>query len=69
MAETINADFPEVKRHLPIFVPKDCPFPEARVSDDAEELFAHLVVEGIKKRYPAASKRSGIVPCERRRSS
>lgn len=55
VAETISADFPEVKRHLPVFVPKDCPFPQARVSDDAEELFAHLVVEGIKKRYPAAS--------------
>ena len=55
IAELINAEFPEVKRHLPIFVPKDCPFPEARVSDDAAELFVHLVMEGIKERYPAAS--------------
>lgn len=56
IAESINADFPEVRRHLPVFIPKDCPFPEARASDDAEELFAHLVVEGIKERYPAASQ-------------
>lgn len=55
IAESVNADFPEVKRHLPIFVPKDCPFPEARASDDAAELFVHLVMEGIKERYPAAS--------------
>lgn len=56
VAETITAEFPEVKRHLPVFVPKDCPFPEARVSDDAEELFSHLVLEGIKERYPACSQ-------------
>lgn len=51
LAETITADFPKVRRHLPVFVPKDCPFPEARVSDDAEELFTWLVLEGIKKKY------------------
>jgi DNA polymerase-3 subunit alpha len=56
VAETIDAEFPNVERHLPIFVPKNCPFPEARVSDDAEELFTHLVLEGIKERYPAASQ-------------
>lgn len=56
IADTITAEFPEVKRHLPVFVPKDCPFPEARHSDDAAELFAHLVLEGIKERYPAASQ-------------
>jgi DNA polymerase III subunit alpha len=55
IAESVTAEFPEVKRHLPVFIPKDCPFPEARVTDDAEELFTHLVLEGIKTRYPAAS--------------
>jgi DNA polymerase-3 subunit alpha len=56
IGEIADADFPEVKRHLPVFVPKDCPFPEAEGFDDAADLFAHLVVEGIKKRYPAASQ-------------
>lgn len=56
IGEAADADFPEVKRHLPVFVPADCPFPEAEGFDDAAELFVHLVVEGVNRRYPAASQ-------------
>jgi DNA polymerase-3 subunit alpha len=51
IADSIDAKHPEVKRHLPVFIPEDCPFPEAEGFDDAGELFAHLVLEGIKERY------------------
>jgi DNA polymerase-3 subunit alpha len=52
IAESITAQLPEVRRHLPVFVPGDCPW----LDDDskalsAEELFVDLVEDGIVDRY------------------
>ena len=49
LAEKCNAQLPEVSRHLPTFVPKDCPWTEKEIS--AAELFFDLVEKGIEHRY------------------
>lgn len=52
IGEQCSADLPEIKRHLPIFVPKDCPWVEKERSDlNAAELFIQLVEDGIAWRY------------------
>lgn len=52
LGERAQAQLPEVRRHLPVFVPGDCPF----LDDEwrkltADELFLRLVVDGIFDRY------------------
>lgn len=50
LADRCDAQLPEVRRHLPAFIPKECPW----VEDDsitAPELFIDLVQEGIERRY------------------
>ena len=49
LADKCNAQLPEVKRHLPTFIPKDCPWTEEEVS--ATEFFFDLVEQGINRRY------------------
>ena len=51
LAEKCNAELPDVKRHLPTFIPKECPWTEE--SNSAAELFFELVEKGIEKRYGA----------------
>jgi DNA polymerase-3 subunit alpha len=52
IAESIHAELPEVRRHLPMFVPSDCPWiDEDSKSLSAEELFIDLVEDGIVARY------------------
>lgn len=59
LAERATATLPEVRRHLPMFVPGDCPWisdMEKKYREDtntltAEDLFVDLVVAGIKERY------------------
>jgi DNA polymerase-3 subunit alpha len=49
LADKCNASLPEVSRHLPTFIPKECPWTEEE--DSASELFFKLVEEGINRRY------------------
>ena len=49
LADKCNASLPKINRHLPTFIPKDCPWTEEDVS--AGELFFNLVEEGIERRY------------------
>jgi len=49
LADKCNAQLPEVKRHLPTFIPKDCPWTQDKGS--AAELFFDLVEEGLERRY------------------
>jgi DNA polymerase-3 subunit alpha len=49
LADKCNASLPEVNRHLPTFIPKDCPWTENDGS--AAELLFQLVEEGLHKRY------------------
>lgn len=51
VAETVDAHLPEVRRHLPIFIPDECPWVEEGQYDDADELFLDLVEKGIEDRY------------------
>lgn len=53
LAEKCDAHLPEVKRHIPIFVPKDCPWVEGEES--AAMMFIRLIEEGIEWRYGEAS--------------
>jgi len=50
IAESCNADLPEVKRHLPTFIPKDCPWVEDKY-ETAADLFVALVEKGIYDRF------------------
>jgi DNA polymerase-3 subunit alpha len=53
IADKCDVQLPEIRRHLPIFVPKDCEFvKDASVSPAT--LFIDLVEEGIGRRYPDA---------------
>lgn len=52
IGERADAHLPEVKRHLPVFIPKDCPWIEKEYADDeADLLFIDLVEKGMKECY------------------
>jgi DNA polymerase-3 subunit alpha len=51
LAERVNADLPDIKRHLPTFVPSHSPFLDNKGSETADKVFFDLVEEGIYKRY------------------
>jgi DNA polymerase-3 subunit alpha len=51
IGEECSADLPEVSRHLPLFVPSECKWPEAQGFDSATELFIDLVEKGVQERY------------------
>jgi DNA polymerase-3 subunit alpha len=51
LADRCNAQLPEIRRHLPVFVPSDCPWIREDDPDDTAELFTTLVQEGIVNRY------------------
>jgi DNA polymerase-3 subunit alpha len=50
LAERVSATLPKIKRHLPVFVPKNCPWFDAEGKSVAQMFFA-LVEEGIQNRY------------------
>lgn len=47
--ERITATLPEVRRHLPVFIPKECPWLDTEKT--AGEVFIDLVEEGLYRRY------------------
>jgi DNA polymerase-3 subunit alpha len=55
IAESCDVSLPDVRRHLPVFVPSDCPWLEESVGYDPEatgaEVFISLVERGIVRRY------------------
>lgn len=52
LAGKCSAQLPEVRRHLPNFIPADCAFlSEEKRARSAVELFIDLVEEGIERRY------------------
>lgn len=52
IGEKATASLPEIKRHLPIFVPKECAFvPDEKREVSAAQLFVDLVETGIVERY------------------
>lgn len=53
IGERADAHLPEVRRHLPVFIPNESPFVEkGKYEDDqADELFMDLVAEGMVKCY------------------
>lgn len=50
LADRCNAHLPEVGRHLPAFIPGDCPWLEDKEAD-AASLFVDLVEKGLVNRY------------------
>lgn len=50
LVERIDAHLPETRRHLPVFVPADCPWIENK-EKNAATLFIDLVEEGLYSRY------------------
>lgn len=51
LAERCNADLPEVKRHIPIFVPGESPWQRAKTKETAAIMLLRLVEDGIHWRY------------------
>lgn len=52
IGERANAQLPEFDRHLPLFVPHECPWlDEAQKDLSPEELFIDLVEQGIVQKY------------------
>ena len=52
ICERANARTPEVRPHLPMFVPEECPWLNPMQQKlEVEELFLQLVVEGVRWRY------------------
>lgn len=51
IAEMCDAHLPEVKRHLPVFIPDDSPWVEKGKYNNADDLFIDLVTQGVEKRY------------------
>lgn len=50
--EKIDAHLPGVDRHMPVFVPKDCPWKDQFDDEkNAKEIFDDLVWAGIEQRY------------------
>jgi DNA polymerase-3 subunit alpha len=59
LAEKIDAKLPDVRRHLPAFVPDTCPWlNEQDKALTPEELFIDLTVAGIQERYGTAPDES-----------
>lgn len=50
IAERVAADLPQIRRHLPTFIPKQCPWIEDP-PEKASVLFIDLVEEGLVRRY------------------
>lgn len=58
LGRKVNASLPEVKRHLPVFVPSDSPWVnEDRKNDEADKLLMDLVQEGLEHRYPDSKEK------------
>lgn len=53
LGERADAHLPEVRRHLPVFVPNESPWIEDGLynNDEADILFLDLVATGMEKRY------------------
>jgi DNA polymerase-3 subunit alpha len=51
IGEMANAHLPEVKRHLPVFIPDECPWLSKGEYSDANDLFLDLVEKGVVWRY------------------
>jgi DNA polymerase III subunit alpha len=51
LGERVDAELPEVKRHLPVFVPAESRFVPERFTGTAAELLLDLVEQGIEVRY------------------
>jgi DNA polymerase III subunit alpha len=52
IGERADAHLPEVRRHLPIFIPRESPWvAEGYADDEADRLFLDLIEEGMYKRY------------------
>lgn len=51
LAEKCNAALPEVKRHLPAFVPKESPYLKEQAAMSAAEVMMWAVEGGINERY------------------
>jgi DNA polymerase-3 subunit alpha len=52
LAEKVDAQLPDVRRHLPVFMPNKCPWLESEAKTlTPEELFIDLVTVGITERY------------------
>lgn len=53
IGERADAHLPEVRRHLPVFIPNDCPWIERNTyaDDEADQLFVDLIEAGMVKRY------------------
>lgn len=52
IGDMVNAELPEVERHLPVFIPKECPWTDDEQKKlSAGQLFIDLVEEGLSNRY------------------
>lgn len=52
LAESCNASLPEIKKHLPVFLPKESPWTTKEEKKmDAAELFIKRVEEGVAEHY------------------
>jgi DNA polymerase-3 subunit alpha len=52
IADMVNASIPEVRRHLPAFIPRECPWASKEQQEKpAGELFIDLVEDGLVSRY------------------
>lgn len=51
LGERANASLPEVRRHLPVFIPDESPWIERGKYENASEAFVDLVEQGIYARY------------------
>ncbi len=52
LGERVTAELPEVRAHLPVFIPKECPWVTDKQRElSAAELFVELVEEGVYHRY------------------
>lgn len=52
IAEKANAELPEVRRHLPAFIPRECPWIDKdEAPETAAELFIDLVEAGLVNRF------------------
>jgi DNA polymerase-3 subunit alpha len=51
IAERCDVELPAVSRHLPAFIPSECPYLEVEEEESAAKLFIDLVEAGIHERY------------------
>jgi DNA polymerase-3 subunit alpha len=54
IGEAAQTELPGVRRHLPVFVPSDCPWLDKHENRTSEQLFIDLVESGVLRRYPDA---------------